>query len=153
MTRKTLVVVISVIYVISGFSNLSNALFSVLFSSGIIVLNLFPLVGGALVLYAGLTLLRFNEFGRKLVVLLLSIRVVMNVLLLLRLPGDGAGFGIRDRLGEIIYSMESPYAFQGFLLAWIVIAFLLTLFLSQKETREIFVPEVKQEVQPGIIFE
>ncbi len=96
---------------------------------------------------------RLNEFGRKLVVILLSIRVVINVLFILELTKDGAWLGIENRLGEIIYSIESPYAYQGFLLVWIVIALLTIIFLSQSETREIFMPEVTKDVEPDIIFE
>ena len=153
MIRKILVAVISLIYMALGLWNFYNSLFPVLSSSGLFVIRLFPLVGGALAFYAGLTMFRLNEFGRKLVVVLLSIRVVINALFILWLPKDGAWLGLGNRLGEIIFRMENPYAYQGFLFAWIVIALLTIIFLSQRETREIFVPEATSDVEPDIIFE
>jgi len=89
MIRKILVAVISLIYMALGLWNFYNSLFPVLSSSGLFVIRLFPLVGGALAFYAGLTMFRLNEFGRKLVVVLLSIRVVINALSILWLPKNG----------------------------------------------------------------
>lgn len=96
---------------------------------------------------------RLDEFGRKLVVLLSSVRVVINALLILQLPKDGASLGVQNRLGEIIHRIESPYAYPGFLWGWIAVALLVILFLSQKETKEIFAFEVTKDPQPDIIFE
>jgi hypothetical protein len=110
-------------------------------------------VGGAIATYAGFAMFRLNEFGRKLVVLLLSIRVVMNILLILRVIQNGPGLGIQDRFGEIVYRIDSPFAFQGFLLLWIFIAVLMIIFLSQNKTRAIFAPEARHEKEPDIIFE
>jgi hypothetical protein len=152
MTRKTIIAVIAVIYMVLGLLNLYNALVSALFSSGLFVVQLFPLVGGVLAFYAGLNMLRLNEFGRKLVVLLLSVRVVINVLFVFRLPREGAWLGVANRLGEIVYRVESPYAYLGFLLVWIAVALLTIVFLSQKETKQIFMFDTPKEVEPDIIL-
>ena len=153
MIRKILVAAIALIYMVLGILNFFEALLPVLSSSGLFVLKPFSLVGSALGFYAGLTMFRLNEFGRKLVVLLLSIRIIMNVMLILWLPADTAGLGVENRLGEIIYSIESPYAYQGFLFVWIVIGLLTIIFLSQRQTRELFVSEVSKDVESDIIFE
>ena len=85
--------------------------------------------------------------------ILLSIRVIINLLLVLQVLQADARLGVENRFGELIYQIESPYAFQGFLLVWSVIALLMIVFLSQKETKEIFVPEETRDVEPDIIFE
>lgn len=153
MTRKTLVGVISLIYMVMGFSNFFSSLLPTVSPSGSFTIKVVPLVGGALVGYAGLTMFRLSEFGRKFVVLLLSTRVVINTALLLRLPLGGAGLGIENCLGELIDKVQSPYAYQVFLLALIVIGSLTIIFLSQRETKEIFMPVTTSDVKPDIILE
>src|SRR5262245_2056876 len=116
MTRKTLVTIMALIYMVTGFANFFSSLLSAASPSGLLVIRIVPLVGGALAFYAGLNMFRLKEFGRKFVVLLLSIRVALNTLLLLRLPSSGAALAVENQLGEIIYRIQSPYAYQGFLL-------------------------------------
>lgn len=152
MTRKTIIVVIALLYMVLGILNLYNALVSALFSSGLFVVQLVPLAGGALAFYAGLSMFRQNEFGRKLVVLLLSIRVMINVLFIFRLPQEGAWLGIANRLGEIVYRVESPSAYLGFLVVWIAIALLIIVFLLQRETKQVFVFEISKDVEADIIL-
>ena len=96
---------------------------------------------------------RLSEIGRKLVVILLSIRVIMNILLIVRVPQNGSALGVMNRFGEIVYRIESPYILQGYLLVWIILAVLIIVFLSQPATRAIFAPEVIEEKEPDIIFE
>jgi hypothetical protein len=151
MTRKTLVAVIALIYMILGLMSFCNSWG--LSSSGSFILRWLPLVGGVLATYAGFAMFRLNEFGRKSVVLLLSIRVVLNVLLILRVLQNGPGLGIQNRFGEIVYRIDSPFVFQGFLLLWILIAVVMIIFLSQTETRAIFAPQVRREQEPDIVFE
>ncbi len=151
MTRKILVAVIALIYMILGVMSLCYSWGPS--SSGVLVLNWLSLVGGALAIYAGFAMFRLNEFGRKLVVLLLSIRVVMNIFMILWVLRQGPGLGIQDRFGEIVYRIVSPFVFQGFLLLWILFAILMIIFLSQSETRAIFTPEVRHEKEPDIILE
>ena len=147
---------IALIYMILGLVNVYYSLVPILFSSGLIVINLFQLVGGALAFHAGLTMFRLDEFGRKLVVFWLYVRVFMNVLLFLwlslKLTG-GAGLSIQNYLGEITYRITIPYAYQGLLFVWTALVLLIILFLSQKETKAIFAPEVTKEIEPDIIFE
>ena len=85
--------------------------------------------------------------------ILLSIRVILDVLLVLRVLQHSPELGIENRFGEIVYRIESPYAFLGFLLAWIIIALLTIIFLSQNETKALFVSEVTRDKEPDIIFE
>ncbi|MFT3893447.1 MAG: hypothetical protein QM730_17605 [Anaerolineales bacterium] len=153
MTRKIIISVFASVYMVVGLLNFYNSLFPSLSSSGIFILRLFPLIGGALAFYAGLTLFRQNDFGRQLVVVLLFLRVFINALYFFRMSKDVAWLGIENHLGEIIFRIESPYAFQGFLLAWIIIALLTALFLLQSETKKIFESEVIKDAEPGIIFE
>src|SRR5688572_16323728 len=148
MTRNFLVAAIALIYMVLGLLSFCNSWTPS--SSELFVINPFSLVGGLLALYAGFAMFRLNEFGRKLVVILLSIRVIINLLLVLRVLQADAGLGVENRFGELIYQIESPYAFQGFLLVWSVIALLMIVFLSQKETKEIFVPEETRDIEPDI---
>ena len=151
MTRKTLVAVIALIYIVTGIFSFCNSWTPS--PSEVFVFNFYALVGGVLALYAGFAMFRLNELGRKLVVILLSIRVIINLLLVLRVLQNGTGLGVENRFGEIVYRMESPYAFQGFLLVWIIIAALTIVFLSQNKTKEIFVSEVIRDEEPDVNFE
>ena len=153
MTRKTSVALIALIYMIIGFLNFFYSLFPTLSSSGLFVIKIFSLVGGALAFYAGLIMLRFNEFGRKLVIFLLSARIIMNAVAFFQLPKEGAGLGIENNFGEMIYRVQNPYAYQGLLLILTVVAVLTITFLSHKETKEIFVPMENSDVKPDIILE
>jgi hypothetical protein len=98
MTRKTLIILIALIYLLIGFSNFLSALF--------------PIVS----------------------------------------PGT-AGLGIQNHLGEITYRLQSPYVYQGFVLVLIVGGLLTILFLSQRETRAIFVPAETSDRKPDIFLE
>src|SRR5258706_16085958 len=152
MTRKISVVTISLIYMFIGLLNVYYSLIPVLSSSGTFVIRLFPLVVGALAFHAGLTMFRLNEFGRKLVIFWLFIRVIINILSILLFLKDGTGFRVENYFGETIYRIENPYALPGFLLAWMLIALLTIIFLSQKETKAIFAPEATKNVEPDITF-
>ena len=151
MTRKTLVSIIALIYTALGLMSFCTSW--VPSSSQLLVFKWLPLVGGALAAFAGFAMFRLSETGRKVVVLLLSIRVVMNSWLLVRVPQNSPALGVTNRFGGIIYRIESPYILQGYLLGWIIIAVLLIVFLSQTETKAIFAPEVIEEKEPDIIFE
>lgn len=142
--RKILVTVISIIYMIMGLLNFASSLLPTSYSSGYFIINIIPLIGGALAFYAGATMLRLNEFGRKFVVALLSTRVALNVWSLFYLK-DGAWLGWYYR-GEQIYRIENRYAYPIFLLIWMAIYLLIIIFLSQKETRKIFAPETIDNV-------
>ena len=152
MTRRIFVAAIALIYMVLGLLNFYNSLFPTLSSSGLFLLRPFSLVGSALAFYAGLTMFRFNEFGRKLIVILLALRIGMNAWLLFGWS-KGDGLAVENRLGEIIYRIESPYAFPGFFVGWILIGLVMIIFLSQKETKEIFVPVEANDAKPDIIFE
>lgn len=151
MTRKTLVAVIALVYMVTGLLRFCNSWAPT--PSELYVFNFYALIGGVLALYAGFAMLRLNELGRKLVVILLSIRVIMNLLLILRVIQVGTELGVENRFREIVYRIENPYAFPVFLVVWIIIAVLAILFLSQKETKAIFVPEVTRDEEADIIFE
>jgi magnesium-transporting ATPase (P-type) len=134
-----------------GLASFISALFPVWSqSSRLFVINVFPLVGGALAFYAGLTMLRLSEFGRKFVVALLSIRVAINTLLLLwlLLYKNGAWLGV-NYFGEQIFRIENRYAYPVLLLAGIVISLLIIIFLFQSETRKIFRPEATDNADAG----
>ncbi len=77
----------------------------------------------------------------------------MNAVAFFQLPKEGAGLAIESNFGEVIYRAQNPYAYQGFLLVMTVVAVLTIVFLSHKETKEIFVPVENSDVKPDIILE
>lgn len=124
---------------ILGLEGFASSLIPTWSSSGHFGVNLFPLASGILAFYAGLSMLRLSEFGRKLVIALLLIRLTINVWVFLHLK-TGAWAGL-NYFGEQIYRFENRYAYPGLLLAGILTALLTIIFLSQKETRQFFMTE------------
>ena len=143
MTRKRMITVLSVIYIINGLWGIGVFLYPLSLSPRFIELDLAPLVGGVLALYVGFYLFKFDEFGRKLAIFLLYVRVAINSAFMVwafsrqkEVVESGLYF-----LEEQIYRLDNRYAFQIFLFVWIMIALLLIVFLSQSETKKIFLPE------------
>jgi hypothetical protein len=143
MTRKRLVSILSIIYIVTGVWDLGIFLSRLVSSSRSIELDLAPLIVGTLALYIGFYLFRFDEFGRKLAIFLLYIRVAINAAFMVwaasqqeEVVGSSLYF-----LQEQIYHIENPVAFQVFLAVWIMIAILVIVFLSHKGTKELFSPK------------
>jgi len=143
VTRKNLVTALSIIYIINGVWDIGIFLSPLASLPKSIALDLAPLIGSALALYVGFYLFRFHEFGRKLAIFLLFVRMAVNSAFMVwafahqkEFVGSGLYF-----LEEQIYHLDNRYAFQIFLFAWIIIALLVIVFLSHKETKEIFLPE------------
>jgi hypothetical protein len=153
MIRKILIVLISLIFILGGLWNIVEFFAPILSAPGQIVLKIVPLVGGVLGLYAGLGLFRNHEFGRKFVLVLLYIRVAINALMIswwFYTMKSSAWLRVRI-FDEEIYRFGNPYAYPVVFFAWIVIALLAIIFLSQKETRRIFAPETTRDDNSDII--
>ena len=99
-----------------GLLNFYNSLFLVLSSSALFVSNFFPLVGGALAFFAGLTCLDCTPLVENSSLYCYPSASSINALLVFRLPEDDACLGLKNRLGEIIYRIENPYAYRGFII-------------------------------------
>lgn len=138
MLRKTLLNIISIFYMILGLVNCFNSLFPN-WPSDPLAIYLFPLLGSALTFYAGLTMLRLSDIGRKLIIALLSLRVAINTLVILWLLFDNKDVWFDlYYFGEQLYRIENRYTYLGLLLVGVVVALLTIMFLSQKETRKFF---------------
>jgi hypothetical protein len=97
-----------------------------------------------------------NNFGRILVLGLLSIRVLINaleILWLLLFPQFSFAIGIRPFYGEPFFETENPYLVAIILFLWLVIALLTLIFLTQKETKNIFMSEVMQKAGSTTVTE
>jgi hypothetical protein len=140
MTRKTLINALSIIYIFTGLWHILIFLHLSTVLTGFINFDLTRLVGGVLALYVGFHLLRFDEFGRKLAVFLLCVRVAINSYFLVWFLTHREGVvstGIYF-LKQEIYRIANPYASEVFLVAWILVALLTIVFLSQGATKKIF---------------
>jgi MFS family permease len=153
--RKIIVTTISVLYMLIALGSFASSFFPSSFSSGLIVLRFGPFginLAALMMFYAGMLMLRFNEFGRQLFVAALSIGIVMRVVsglwLCLSYQSGCAGLAL-NYLGAEIYRYESPFAYPALLLAWVLVHLWAIVFLSQKETRKIFVPETEAAFDSG----
>jgi hypothetical protein len=140
MTRKTLVTALSIIYLLNGFWHIGVFLSSLIGSSKSIELDLTRLMGGVLALYVGWYLFKLEEFGRKLAIFLLWVRVGINLYFMvwLLLHQESAVSSGLYFLDKEIYRIANPDASEIFLVVWMLIALLTIVFLSQGETRRLF---------------
>ena len=142
MMRKKMVTALSLIYIINGFWDIGIFLYPLSISPKSIQLDLAPLISGVLALYVGFYLLKFDEFGRKLAIFLLCARVAINSYFILWFLPHRGGV-VRSGLYFLekeIYRIANPYASEVFLIVWILLALLAIFFLSQRETKKIFMP-------------
>ena len=141
MTRKTLVTALSIIYFMNGLWHIGVFVSSLVGSSKSIELDLTRLIGGVLALYVGWYLFKLEEFGRKLAVFLLWVRVGINTYLIIWLLShqESAVSSGLYFLDKEIYRIANPDASEIFLVVWMLIALLTIVFLSQGETRKMFV--------------
>ena len=141
MTRKKLVTALSILYIIGGLWDIGIFLYLLARSSNSIKLDLAPLIGGVLALYVASYLWKLDEFGRKLAVFLLYIRVAINsAFMVWAFPAQkGVGRSWLFFLDQRVYSIENPYALQIFLFVGIIVSLSVIIFLSQSETKKIFV--------------
>ncbi|HEY9526761.1 MAG TPA: hypothetical protein VIR02_06750 [Anaerolineales bacterium] len=140
MTRKKLVTALSIIYIMSGLWDIGIFLYPLAKSSSSIELDLAPLIGGVLALYVASYLWKLDEFGRKLAVFLLYVRVAINSAFMVWAfsAQKGVGRSWLFFLDQRVYSIENRYALQIFLFVGIIVALSVILFLSQSETKKIF---------------
>ena len=142
MARKRLVTALSILYIMSGLWSIVIFLDRASVSAGAINLDLTRLIGGTLALYVGFHLFRFEELGRKLAILLSSVRVAINMGFIAWsfLQEDALGSALYF-LEKQIYHLDQPYAFQIFLFVGVLLAVVTIVFLSQSETKKIFMFE------------
>ncbi|PKO14415.1 MAG: hypothetical protein CVU39_14265 [Chloroflexi bacterium HGW-Chloroflexi-10] len=90
---------------------------------------------------------KLDEFARKSVVVLLFVCVSVNLYLLVRLlfRKDGAVSSGLYFLDKEIHRFANPYDPKIFLAASIIVALLTIAFLSQRETKKLFMPATSSE--------
>ncbi|PKO13443.1 MAG: hypothetical protein CVU39_18735 [Chloroflexi bacterium HGW-Chloroflexi-10] len=145
MTRKKLINALSIIFIISGLWDIVLFFYSAVISAGHLEIN--RLIWGALAPYIGFHLFKLDEFARKSVVVLLFVRVSVNLYLLVRLlfRKEGVVSSGLYFLDKEIHRFANPYAPKVFLAASIIVVLLTIGFLSQRETKKIFVPATSSE--------
>ena len=145
MTRKLLIRVVSIYFMAMGLWNISAFFFPIFVAPKPTSLNLFILLLGILLFRAGSNLFKLNNFGRILILGLLSIRVLVNALGIfwsLLFPRYSFFIAIGSLNGEPFFKSENPYLIATILFAWLVMAVLTIIFLAQSETKKMFVSEV-----------
>jgi hypothetical protein len=144
MKRKILVRVIAITFMALGVWSV-RAFFLPLFVASLhATLNLGDIIVGIFLFSAGVNLFKFKEFGRKFALFLLYIRVAINslfVFLSFAYWKDITGLNI-SFLEQPIYHTENRYIYQAVLFAWTIIVLLTIAFLSQRDTKKMFVPDI-----------
>ena len=143
MTRRKLVTVLSIIYIVIGFGDVCYFLYLASLPSGAIF-DITAVIHGILTFYIGFQLLQLHEFGRKLAIGLAYVQVVIYVLvsfsslyeiLSTKKAVVVAGIAFRDKL---IYPIGNPYFVPGFWLSVTIILLFIIVFLSQVKTKQLF---------------
>ncbi|MFT3890780.1 MAG: hypothetical protein QM730_04030 [Anaerolineales bacterium] len=142
MIRRKLIGALSILYIIGGLWDIILFLHLASVTPGFINLDLTWLIGGTLALYIGFQLLKLAEFGRKFAIGLLYVRVAINLYFIVWLMSRQQEIVSSSWyfLDKEIARIANPYASEIFLTIWIVFALLTIVFLSQQETRRIFMP-------------
>jgi hypothetical protein len=110
-------------------------------------LDVIRLIGGVLALYIGFQLFQLHELGRRIAILMLSVRMAINIYFvswLLARPESAVSSGLYF-LDKEIYRVANPNASEVFLLVWAFLALIVIIFLSQRETKMIFIPETSND--------
>lgn len=144
--RKILIILISTVYIVMGIWYLFDFVYTTLFlfEDGI---DLGPLIPGAIGLNAGWSMFRYQDFGRKHVIFLLYLRIIINFSMTLGyfFAVDSQGVSTFYFLEKTIYETDNLYIFPVIMCVWILIASIAILFLSQNETKKLFLLEVFEE--------
>ena len=143
MTRKRMVYIISILTIVVGLAQIWS-FFSPIFGPGKIK-ELNPVLCGIGVLFllAGWGLSRLSEFGREVSFWLWFMSLAWSLLTtVFLLPTEGA----------LVTSANLPTLI--FMSLWIIMNLLVVIFLEQKETKKIFIPETAADVaskRPDVI--
>ena|SRR5215207_5814883 len=135
MTRKRMVYMISILTIVVGLAETWS--FFLPFSGPGKIKELNPVVFGIGVLFilAGWGLSRLSEFGRELSFWLWFMSLVWSLLAtVFLLPTEG----------DLVTSTNLPALI--FMSLWIVLNLFVVIFLEQKETKKIFMPQATEDV-------
>jgi hypothetical protein len=106
-------------------------------------LNCFDIIACIVLFRAGLGLFRFENGARKLAIFLSSLRLLATggvIVWILSLSPRVDAFGW-EYSGQSVFEIRNPYAFMLILLAWLLLPLFFMLFLMQKDTKKLFLPE------------
>lgn len=144
MKRKFLVVAIAVIVLALGLWEIAIFFWPTSSTPTNTILKVVHLVGGIILFRAGDNLIQFKEFGRKFVLVLLFIRVAWGTFFAVLAVFFGQGFAISsDFFGTFSLMTVNPSQIVLLIFGWGFIPLLMAGFLLQKETRVLFLPEIK----------
>src|SRR5690349_8406642 len=148
MTRKTIIRVISALVIVIGVTQILTFLLPIFDSTQPKILDSTRIVMGILFFLAGWNMFRFNEGGRELAFWLLFMALIWNLLVLgLTFPA-GSDFGVSIRfLGKLILdSKDNSISTIIFLSVLLVVNLSIIMFISQRETKKMFMPEATDNV-------
>jgi len=160
MTRKMLVRVIAVIFMAGGiWSIITDPPWPKIFTPSGIEINLGDFVVGGILLSVGAMLFNFNEFGRKLALVLLSIKIIGSGFVAL------AAFSTRffpqvlradlsfsyTFFGQTYFHTEDYRAIALIAIGWFFIMLVIAIFLLQRASRALFSPKIKNDVEPVLL--
>ena len=143
MTRTLLVRLIASACMAKGLWDLGDGLLPFFSLPAPITVKVLPLVGGIWEIYAGIYLFRLSETGRKLTVALSSIVMAISALVIfwtLFFWTDGYALTLYF-LDEIMFKTEDRFVSAGIDFVFFAIPSLITLFLSQDKTKQLFARE------------
>ena len=141
MTRKLIIKVVACLYIAQGLWDIGGFFLPIFLGTRPLTLNLFAILIGAVSLWSGIYLFRLDEFGRKFAIGLLSLRISYNALFIIWALFQSDFSFVVIYFGKPLFVSESPYTFAVSLGVWILIAVAIILFLLQRETKMIFLPE------------
>ena len=147
MTRRKLIIALSILYVLDGLWDLGIFLYQSSSPSRPVYLDVTPLISGILALYVGFQLSQLHEIGRIVAIGLLYIRVAINLCFMVwfLIHREGVVSTGLYFLKRELYRINNPYVSEVYLLAGVLVALLLIAFLSQRETKRLFLPEISDD--------
>ena len=139
MTRKSLVWIIASLYIAQGLWVLGSSFFPILTSPKPFTIDLFPILAGALGLWAGIYLFKLDEFGRKFVIVFLFCRIAYNLFFVVWAPSQEDLRLALTLFDRSLFASTSNSIFVFTLLVWILFAICAIVFLTQEKTKALFV--------------
>ena len=141
MTRKFFIKIIASLYMAQGLWVVGTFFLPIFTSQKPHSLNPVVILAGALGIWASIYLFQLSEFGRKYVIFLLSLRIAYNGFFIVwALFQNDFSFAL-NFFSKPIFEFKSVYPFVLTLFIWLIIALGTIIFLSQKQTKVIFMSE------------
>jgi len=144
MRRILPVKIIASLIIAQGLWDIGEVIYALFFSYPHITIKVFPFIGGILEFFAGISLFKLEEAGRKMILILSSISVIVGVLFIswmLFFWKDGSSGSAIYFLDDPIFETESRLLSAGIHFAFLVIPLFIIMFLSQKGTKMLFIHE------------